>query len=305
MNSPIVKLLIVVALVLGGGYFLRTEYLRQKAEHAHILDLERIRREYLERAPLARGMTDPQRYIDEQRSLWKWYFNELTEHYNQHPEFKNYERFMDDLDARKAAKKVKEADYEQYAERYKITKSYWDAIRNGDYLPIYTALDQGLRFDIFKMEPIGGADPRLRIWVTLHGAQRKWNIESSGGRRVKTMVVNASFQSVLFVGYDEKDRQIVEMPGSGISMAIDHPERWIEEFPPGLVFGYYEIPLVPDVVKRAELTFTVGTRSVVSGEEVVGNFKWSPELRSEWKLAPGEEWKDAQEQIREDGTAAR
>src|SRR5690606_29030823 len=97
MNSPIVKLLIVVALVLGGGYFLRTEYLRQKAEHAHILDLERIRREYLERAPLARGMTDPQRYIDEQRSLWKWYFNELTEHYNQHPEFKNYERFMDDL----------------------------------------------------------------------------------------------------------------------------------------------------------------------------------------------------------------
>ncbi|MFN7135850.1 MAG: hypothetical protein ACK4N5_27545, partial [Myxococcales bacterium] len=230
MNSPIVKLLIVVTLVLGGGFYGRKQYLAQKAEHEHEMDLERIRREYLERAPLARDMPDAAKYLDEQRSVWKWYFNELTEHYNRFPQFKNYERFMDELDAKKRAKKIKEQEFAENEERYKLVKGYWDAIRNGDYQPIYTAFDKGLRFDIFKVEPITVGEPRLKVWVTLHGAQRKWNVEQSGGRRVKTMVVNAAFQQMLFQGYDEKGKQNVEMPGSGISMAIDYPERWIAEF---------------------------------------------------------------------------
>ncbi|HCF58851.1 MAG TPA: hypothetical protein DFS52_12780 [Myxococcales bacterium] len=300
MNNPVIKLVIVLAVLLGAAGFGVSKYQSKTSEYDHKLGLERIRKEFLERAPFARLMPGQERYQEEQRALWKWYFDELTGHYNKYPGLKNYERFLDELIERKTKRKIKEQEFAQYEERYELVKSYWDTMQAGKYLPVFTGLDNGLRFDIYEMRPIPDArEPRVRLQFTLLGTQRKWNVESSsGGGRIMKMNVNASFHELVFKGFDAEGKPAREMRASGDPFKLDYPERFIDEFPPGVVIGYYELPRVPSVVTKAELSFEIATRSVISGEEIVGRFTWKLDpVPEELKLPPGMAWEGAEEQI--------
>jgi hypothetical protein len=300
MNHPVVKLVVVLAVLLGGGFYAMRKVNTTKEEAEHKLGLERIRKEYLERAPMARLMAEPARYEDEQRAVWKWYFNELTDHYNRFPDRKNYERFLDELIEKKTKKKVKEQEFAQYEERYKLVKEYWELMEGGKYMPIFTALDKGLRFDVYEIRPIPDPrEPRVRLYFTIHGVQRKWNEEQTGAARIRKLTVNANYGDVQFKGVDEAGKPSVEFKASCEPFSVDNPERFIEEFPPGLVLGYYELPKIPALVAKAELAFEIGTRSVISGEEVMGKFVWNlAPLPSEWRLPASAGWDGAQEQVR-------
>jgi hypothetical protein len=90
------------------------------------------------------------------------------------------------------------------------------------------------------------------------------------------------------------------MRATGEPFKIDNPERFIEEFPPDIVFGYYDLPKIPADVATAELTFDIGTRSVLTGEEIATKFVWKQQpAPAEWKLPAGAAWEGAQEQVRE------
>jgi hypothetical protein len=302
MKNPILKLAIVLVLLLG-GIWLGVSSFRSKTDGFDSkLGLESIRQEFLERAPFARLLPEQARYEDEQRALWKWYFNALNEHYNKFPGQKNYERYVDDLLARKRAGKIKEQEMAQREERYELVKGYWKTMEEGKYMPVFSGLDNGLRFDIYEVKPIPDArEPRIRMAFTLLGAQRKWNEDTSSGARIKKMSVNASFRELVFKGLDESDKVLTEMRASGDPFKIDYPETYIDEFPPGIVIGYYELPKIPSDVQKAELSFEISTRSVISGEEVTGKFVWKLPVPAEWKLPPGTAWEGAQEQVREEG----
>ncbi|MGC4114103.1 MAG: hypothetical protein QM765_05645 [Myxococcales bacterium] len=297
MNNPIVKLIVVLAIVLGGGFYGLTTYRKAKNEYEHKLDLERIRREWLERQPLARQLAAPDKYRFEQQALFKWYFNELTEHYNKFQGMKDYEKFGDDLEAKKRAKKVKDNEYTLLSERYKSTLDFWELAKGNKYDPVFTAVDNGLRFDIYKVESIADPkEPKLRLSYALWGTQRKWSVDTSAGSKVLKLNVNASFHELTVLGLDEAGKEVTRMTAAGDPYKIDNPERFIEEFPPGVVFGAYDLPKIPSNVNTVEITWDIGTRSVLSGEEVSGKFVWKQPLPSEWK---GGNWSDAQEQVRE------
>lgn len=303
MNNPVAKLVVALVVLLGAAWFGVSKYNAKSEQYEHELGLERVRKEFLERAPFARLMAEPARYEDERRSLWKWYFDELTAHYNKFPDQKNYERFLDELIAKKQQRKLKEQEYKLYEERYELVKDYWDTMEAGKYMPVYTGLENGLRFDVYEIKPVPDPrEPRARLLFTLLGAQRKWNIEqSSGGGRIMKMSVNASFRELVFKGLDAEDKPVREMRASGDPFKIDYPERFIEEFPPGIVLGYYELPKIPSVVAKAEITFEIATRSVISGEEAVGKFVWKLDpVPSELKMPAGMVWEGAEEQIRQD-----
>lgn len=305
MNNPLVRLAVVLVVLLGGGWFALKSWRGKTAEYEHRLELERIRKEFLLREPMARSLADPDKYKAEQRALWKWYFAELTDHYNKFASFKNYERFLDDLGERKRARRIKEPELAQYEERYQLTKRFWDLATGGRYDPPFTAWDKGLRFDVFKVETAPEAgEPRVRMHFALWGAQRKWNVDSAGGARVVRLNVSASFQDMVFKGLDAEDKLVREMRASGDPFKIDHPDRFIEELPPGVVIGYYDIPKIPSVVAKAELTFQVATRSVITGEDAVGTFVWKFPADGEWRLPVGIGWENAEEQVREQPGAA-
>jgi hypothetical protein len=301
MNNPLIKLGLIVVVLIGGSWFGISAYRHKTTDYEHRLDLERIRQEFLERAPLARLMESPEKYRYEEAQLLKWYFNELNDHYNRFQGLKDYDRFLVDLDERKKTHKIKEGEYASYAERFKATKELFERLRTGKYDPVFTAGDKGLRFDIYEVQPSPDPkEPKLRLSYALWGAQRKWAVDSTAGLKVTHLNVSARFHEMVFSGLDADGKEIRKMSASGDPYKIDHPERFIDEFPPGLVFGYFEIPKIPSEVVTAELTYTLSTRSVFSGEEVEGKFVWKQPLPSEWKLPPGAGWEGAQEQVRED-----
>lgn len=300
MNNSIAKLGIVLVALIGVGGYVMHSFRSKNVEAEHRLDLERIRREYLEREPLARLIPDPERYRIERQQLTKWYFNELTDHYNRFPAFKGYDRFMADLEERKRSRKVRDQEYTQYAERFKVTKALWERFKSGKYDPAFTAQQNGLRFDVYDVQAVlDPKEPKLRFSFALYGAQRKWSMDSTSGAKVMRLNVNAAFHELVFSGLDANGKSIREMRASGDPFKVDNGERFIEEFPPGTVFGSYDLPKIPAEVVNAELTFDISTRSVLTGEEMGGKFVWKLPVPADWKLPQGASWEGAQEQVRE------
>ena len=88
---------------------------------------------------------------------------------------------------------------------------------------------------------------------------------------------------------DDKGKQKSEMSiAGGEPFNVNYPERFIEEFPPAVVLGYYEIPRLPEA-PTVEVSFAIGTRSVPSGLSNLGEFKWkldSADVPQALKLPP-------------------
>ncbi len=301
MNNPMVKLAVLLAVALAGGVFAYRGWTTQSGELRHQLDLERIRRDFEQRDALARAIADPPRYNDEIRAVLKAYFADLTEHYNRFPALRNYERFEGEMAEKRKGKKLKEQELAQYDERYKVVKSIWDAARTGKYDPVFSGGDRNLRFDIVDVQPVADAkEPRLRLTFALWGAQRKWVDDSAAGVKLRKLSVSASFHEMVVQGLDSAEKPITEIRASGDPFKVENPERFIEEFPPGAVLGYYEIPKIPAEVVTTELTFALATRSVLTGEEAAAKAVWKLPVPAEWRLPPGVKWEGAQEQVREE-----
>ncbi len=300
MNNPLIKLLVVALVVAGGAGF---GYSRMKAaelESKHQIELEKLRREFVDREAFARSIADSTKYADEQRALFKWYFAELTSHYNRYPKYKNYDRFLDDLKARHKSKKVKDGEFGQWEERFKLTRDFFDKVGAGKYEPRFTAVDKGLRFDIYDIQSVPDPkEPKVRLSFALYGAQRKWSEDTSSGSKVSKLTVNANFRDMVFKGLDGQDKEVLQLTASGDPFKIDNPERLVEEFPPHVVLGYYEVPKIPSQAAKVEITFGISTRSVLSGEEAAGEFVWKMPTPDDFKLPAGAAWEGAQEKERE------
>jgi hypothetical protein len=110
--------------------------------------------------------------------------------------------------------------------------------------------------------------------------------------RMKRMITSSSFNANWKL-FDAKGKLHGELDINGDpANKIDWPERFIPEFPPQVVIGAYELDLLPADVARVEAEFTVTSRSP-SGGEAKGTFVWKLDVPSDWKLKPGEVWKDA------------
>src|SRR5260370_37641028 len=97
---------------------------------------------------------------------------------------------------------------------------------------------------------------------------------------------------------DSQGRLIGELNAAGDpSMKVDFPERFIQEFPPQIVLGYYPVDRIPAEVKKIEMIFTVASRSPFGGE-ALDSYRWQLEAPAYWKLAPGQDSECAEESIR-------
>jgi hypothetical protein len=315
--NPLIRLLVILGIGVGGAYFGLTRYQKLKIEDEHKLDLARIQREYLERSNWVNDVPDPEKYREERAGLMKWYFTQLTDHYNRYPAFKDYYKVAAELGAKPntGPKKGKElakkpesaADLALKSQYYELTKSVFDSLKDGSYNPVFTTSSNSLRFDIYKISRVNGSEgPKLRFDVVLWGAQRRMERETQAtGNTISHMVTAASFNAMNFKFFckDEKakakekdkeaDKVCAEMNVTGDpEIKVDYPERWIEEFPPQAVIGFYDFdPLPPDPIKM-QLEVLVTSRSG-SGMDIPGSFKFETPVDSNWKLAAGEAWKGA------------
>jgi hypothetical protein len=296
--NPLIRLLVILAIGGGGAYFGITSYNKLKVKDAHELDLARIQKEWLERANWVNATPEAEKYKEERSSIDKWYFTALNDHYNRYPTFKNYYRVGDELGGKGGEKGGKKGgkkgggDDALKGQYYELTKSVFDSLKEGSYSPVLTSNSNSLRLDIYKLGRDKGG--KLRFDLVLWGAQRKLEKEAqAAGNTISRMLTACTFTAMNFKFIDEKGKVMGEMNVTGDpEIKVDYPERWIEEFPPQAVIGFYELDPLPAEPVKMQLEMTVTSRSG-TGSDIPGSFKFEVPIDPSWKLGQGEKWEGA------------
>lgn len=257
------------------------------------LSLLRLHNDYLEKVGYIRDIQDPKAYDDEVNTFLRSYFKDVDEHVQKYGGSKDFDDYLAELDKR-AEKGAKDKDVGARKATYEFEKRIFDQMRAGRYHPVWTGTDKGMRLDVVTDDvKMADGSPNVRFELVLWGAQRQLRDEG----KVKKMVTNASFD-VKFKLFDAKDKLYGELNASGDpKMKIDYPERFVWAFPAQTVLGYYDLPLIPNQVARAEITFTV-TSQAASGGSAQAVYTWKLAPPAEWKLQAGQKWEGAQEDVR-------
>jgi hypothetical protein len=286
--------LLLVALPVGVAValaaFLVTS--QQHAAEASVARLERARlkRDFSERAGLARAIA-PDRlpeWRDEIQSLSRWYFDELQIIRNRHPGEPARPSAVEAARAEKKAPGEKELaqlqDFQAYAD------GRLALLREGRYAPAASVLAEGLRLDLVELAPApaptGGA-PALRIDFALWGAPRVLERDRSAERTVTRTVVPVAFKRIVLRFLDAGGKLYGEMSGAGepYQKLVD-PERFQDDFPPGMLFGTWWVEPFPREAAVVELEISADLRGA-AGTVRPATFTTKLPVPEAWKLPPG------------------
>ena len=283
------KKLLAVALPAGLAILLAvwaSGAIRGRAEASEArLERARLMRSFAERAALGRSLP-PDRlpeWRDEAQALLRWYFDELSAIRNRHPGAVAKAAEPDPEPKKEKDRAVREEFQKYAATRYAL-------LREGRYAALQSAADAGLRLDVLAIEPgpspDGGA-PALRIDVALWGAPRYAERERSGEKTTTRSVVPVSFRAVAFRFADAAGKAYGEMSGGGEPyLKLADPERWVEDFPPDVLFATYWVDLFPREAAKVELELDASAR-LASGAERPASFKLAFPVPDAWKIPPG------------------
>jgi len=288
-------LLVILALGGGGLYYGFSSYHALKVADENAATVQDLRQAWLERANWVNVVPDADKYREERSGIDKWYFTALTDHYNRFPAFKNYYREEAELSGTAKGKHHKKAeDLALRKQYYGLVKGVFDSLKDGSYNPQLTATSDSLRLDLVKIAKRTDGKKGFRVDLVVWGAQRQLDrSQHANGVTVSKMNTAAAFSGMNIKLWDDKGKVLAEMPVTGEpEIKVDYPERWIAEFPPQAVLGYYNLPLMPAEAVKMDLEMTVTSRSP-NGMDIPGTFKWEIPVDPAWKLAPGETWEGA------------
>jgi hypothetical protein len=291
-------LAVVIAVVLLSTFRTRSDTADARLERG------RLKRDFTERAQAARAIPADRlpEWQAEVSALSRWYFDELQAIRNRHPSEPPRPGAIQAAEEEKKGKLKKEereaiADFQAYAE------SRLAVLREGRYAPVASAFAEGLRLDLVQVEsgpaPAGGG-PGLRIDFALWGAPRYVERERSSDRTVTRTVVPVAFKRIAFQFLDASGKPYGEMSGSGEPyQKLTDPERFVDDFPPGVLFGTWWVELFPREAATVELAVDADLR-MPSGVVRPASFQAKLPVPEAWKLPPGATF---QAEVREAGPA--
>jgi hypothetical protein len=296
-------IIVAIVFVVVGIVFTMRKWEEKTTEAKREASAAKLKQEYLERVAWIRNVPEQKAYTDELGTFMRWYFKEVNEHVNEFRLNRNFDDYLIELEEKGSKKKGAEfSEYETAPTTtkdrsgdkklaYENTRKMWDTFKAGTYSPWWTSTSNGIRLDVVSADARGD---QIHMPVVAWGLPREERIDDKKVRRVVTNG-NFKFNWKLF---DEKGKLIAEIPGEGgPNDRVDWPERYMKFFPPMVVFGSYDIDKLPPEAKTAEIAWTISARSP-SGGDILAGFMWKGEVPADWKLAPGETWKGAQESIR-------
>ncbi len=286
---PVLRVILTLAVAAVGVLLFTTWRSRSEGAEARF-ERAQIKREFLERSSVGREIPgDRQKdWREEARALTRWYFDEVLAMRNRHPG----ERSRPPDASRKKGKEgdATQVEFQRYAEeRYEL-------LRDGKYEPVFSAAERGLHLDLLALEPAANpatGEKGIRIEFALWGAPRRVEKETQPGtsRTTTRVVVPIVLRQMAFQFLDEKGKVYGEMTGPGEPyQKIADPERFVEDFPPGILFGTWYVDLFPRQAARAVLTISGEARGQ-SGADVTASWKFELPVREEWRLPAGETYK--------------
>ncbi|MGB8931468.1 MAG: hypothetical protein WCC48_09515 [Anaeromyxobacteraceae bacterium] len=255
------------------------------------LERAQLKREFVERAAVGRALP-PERideWRDEAAALFRWYLQESSAIRNRHP---NVPPAPNGIVAATAERKGKLSDKERagYAEWQKLAENRFGLVKEARYAPLFTSTAEGMRLDILAIEtgshPAGG-DKALHIDFALWGAPRRVEKQTDGDVTTTKVLLPVVFKQIAFRMLDETGKLYGEMNGPGEPyQKLADPERWVEDFPPAVVFGTWWVDLLPREAATMEMDLQISLHAA-NGNERTGIFKFTLPVREEWRVAVG------------------
>ncbi len=281
---PVGLAVVAIAMLLSGS--------RSQADAAEAQrERARLKRDFSERAGLARGIPADRlpEWRDEVAALSRWYFEELQAIKNRHP---GEPARPSAVEAAAAERKGKLADKDRAAlqDFQKYAEGRFALLRDAKYAPVQSMISDGLRLDLVAIEsgaPPEGGPPGLRIDFALWGAPRYLERERSGERTVTRTSVPVSFKRISFRFLDAAGKPYGEMSGGGEPyQKLADPERFVDDFPPGMLFGTWFVELFPREAATVELEIDAEARGA-SGTARPIAFRAALPVPDAWKIPPG------------------
>lgn len=299
--SSLLRIVVSAVLVIGVVVYAKNKYNATIEEHEYRLAKEQLRAEFLERAPFVWSISDPDRYREESRSLFNWYYGELTNLYSRFPAYKNEDKYLQELEERRAAGRIRDSEFAEYKASYEQVNEIWKLIREGRYAPALTASDASMRIDFLEFErTMVQGQPALQGRFVLWGAQRRRVEERRGEHTLKRVDVQASFPDVQLRLTGSNGKPVAEASfGMPSGPYVPYPEQRVEDFPPMAYIGTFALPVLPHEAVEMEMEAAAISRST-SGGDIHATFVWKQEVPSSWKLREGEEWEGAEVETREE-----
>jgi hypothetical protein len=251
----------------------------------------RLEREFDERAALLRvsPADRPQDWRDEVNVLLRAHFQALAELHNRYPRAPLPLSAVAAAEAERKNGKVSEKERATLEDFQKYADGRMALLAGGAYAPAGSAVAAGLRLDVISVEPgpspAGG--PGLRIDFALWGAPRVVERERAGERTVSRTVVPLGLKGLQFQFLDAAGKLYGEMNGAGepYQKLID-PQRFVPDFPPGVLFGTWWVELLPREAATMQLRLDVDVRGPAGGARPAALGLALP-VQEAWRIPPG------------------
>lgn len=251
----------------------------------------RLKREFVERAGVARALPAEELagWRSEVTALVRGHLEALATIKNRFPQAP---RAPQALEAAQEDRKGPLPDKDRAAiqDFQKYADGRFALLRDGGYAPLASSVAGGLRLDLLAAEAgpsPGGGGPGLRIDFALWGAPRLVERERTGDRTASRTVVPVVLEKLGFQFVDAAGKAWGEMNGPGEPyQKLQDPERFVEDFPPGVLFGTWWVELLPREAVRADVTLQASVR-LASGSSRPVAFALSLPVPEGWKVPPG------------------
>lgn len=278
---------VILPVVLAGAVALAVmaKLSRGAEAEAYRVDREALRREAVERAGVARGLSGPAG-VEEAQAWVRWWLDASAALRNRYPR-QAQPPAAGAQPARSGARDRRGGDEEAFrayaAERL-------DTLRGG-YAPLLSAAEQGLRLDVLAVRAGEHPDTHergVRIDFALWGAPRRLERDGEGSRATARVVVPVAFRQLALRFLDAGGKTYGEMSGSGEPyLALKDPERFTPDLPPGVLLGTWWVEPFPREAARLELAAGVQVQGLTSAA-LSPAFRWEVPVQEEWKLRPGQ-----------------
>lgn len=257
------------------------------------LERARLKREFSERSALARAL--PAQPIDEWRAesaaLVRWYVEGLAAIRNRHP---GEPARPTALEAAEAEKKLAEKDRATLKDFQKYADERFELLRGARYAPLASAVAEGLRLDLLAVQPgpsPDGGGPGLRVDFALWGPPRLLEREAAGEKSTSRTVVPVALKQLSIKLLDDKGKLFGGMAGGGEPhQKLADGERFVEDFPPTILFGTYWLELLPREPSTLEFELAVSIRGA-GGRERPALLSVAMPIEEGWRLPPGVDFK--------------
>jgi len=287
---PLLRVALPLALAAAAIFLLWRNFHARNEALALRAERTRVKRELVERAVVARALaTDrPREAAEEGRALLRWYFEELQAAGNRHPGIQVDGSLAALLASRPKATEEERRSLEEF---WRYADERLQALRAGRHDPLFVAGAAGLRLDVLAIQAGKGpsGQPAVRIDFALWGAPRRTDREAQGGgRAAERSALVASFPQLALRFLDAEGKPYGEMSGSGEPwLKLADPERFADDFPPGLLFGTWWLEPFPREAARVAVTL----QASVSGNgpaALAPAFAFEAPVAEAWKLPPGQ-----------------